>query len=71
MNKNILEPYTDFEQWKGEEHISIEFNGTYFIVNCLDGPTIIFPGDWIIGPGEAGEYWVVPEDIFQNKYSFY
>lgn len=72
MNKNnIMQPYCKVEKWKGDEHIAISCNGENFLIETPEGPRIIFIGDWTMGPGPDGEFWVVPEDIFQNKYSFY
>ena len=37
-------------------------------IQTLHGDMLVVPGDWIIGPGPAGEYWPVKEAVFPELY---
>lgn len=38
------------------------------IIRTLEGGLTITAGDWVCGPGAAGEYWPVRNDIFLATY---
>jgi hypothetical protein len=37
-------------------------------LSTLEGWQDIVPGNWIVGPGHRGEFWVVQNDIFEATY---
>lgn len=38
------------------------------IIRTLEGVLVVSEGDWVLGPGPAGEYWPVRDDIFRATY---
>jgi hypothetical protein len=42
--------------------------GSYFRLQTVEGVMTGQEGDWIVGPGAAGEYWIVRDDIFRLTY---
>lgn len=40
----------------------------YGHIDTLEDGHIVTPGDWIVGPGVAGEYWPVKPDVFKKTY---
>jgi len=48
-----------------------DFGGFVGKIASLEGDMNIFTGDWIVGPGVEGEYWVVSKTIFPKTYEPY
>lgn len=42
--------------------------GSFFRLQTIEGVMTGHEGDWIVGPGAAGEYWIVRKDIFELTY---
>lgn len=40
----------------------------YGHIDTLEDGHIVTPGDWIVGPGVAGEFWPVKPDVFLQTY---
>jgi hypothetical protein len=40
-------------------------------IETPEGLMKVVIGSWIVGPGYAGEYWSVKDDIFRNTYEEY
>jgi hypothetical protein len=40
-------------------------------IETPEGIMKVVIGSWIVGPGYAGEYWPVKDDIFRNTYEEY
>lgn len=63
-----LKPYAPVRKWTNQDWSAIEYRLGIPTVHTPEGRIEINFGDYIIGPGECGEFWVVPEDIFIKKY---
>lgn len=37
-------------------------------IKTLEGGLIVTPGSWVVGPGAAGEFWPVQNEIFLATY---
>jgi len=38
------------------------------IIETPEGPHVIREGDYVMGPGAAGEYWPIRKEIFEATY---
>jgi hypothetical protein len=47
---------------------SAEFDSSYGWVPTLEGGHVVTPGDWIAGPGAAGEFWPIKAAVFAATY---
>lgn len=62
-------------QWfKMGDHPSVKWwdgdqgEPSYSYIQTLEGQLAVTPGDWIAGPGAAGEFWPIKPDIFASTY---
>jgi len=39
-----------------------------YYIRTLEGPMLLTPGCYIVGPGAEGEYWAVKQSIFEKTY---
>lgn len=52
----------------GDHPSVLQHKEGYFYIETLEGNLKVEPTAWILGPGAAGEFWAVRDDIFQATY---
>jgi hypothetical protein len=72
-----------FVQWEGKygkpEQVKMPGPGLEHLLPCPgllnagiietpEGPHVIREGDYVMGPGAAGEYWPIKKEIFEATY---